>query len=139
MMRPAHAPGAPHRFFITYFSLSAWHPKFWSRIFIFNGVWNGVKTPTMRVGSVECGMAGAFGGFILDKIAETGILSIAHRRLERNGLLGHLQDGANAGNGKLHFIGDFFGDRFAAEILEQPLLQAHELVDGLDHVHRDAD
>ena len=60
-------------------------------------------------------------------------------RLQRDGLLRHLQHGAHALDRQLDFLGDFFRGGFAAEILDQLLLHAHQLVDRFDHVHRDAD
>ena len=60
-------------------------------------------------------------------------------RLEGDGLLGHLEHGADALDGHLHLVGDFLRGGFAAEVLDQLLLHPHQLVDRLDHVHRDAD
>jgi hypothetical protein len=41
--------------------------------------------------------------------------------------------------GNIHALGDFFRSRLAAQFLHQLALRAHQLVDRLDHVHRDAD
>ena len=54
-------------------------------------------------------------------------------------MLGHLHDGAHALDGQLHLVGDFLRRGFAAEILHELFLHAHEFVDRLDHVHGDAD
>src|SRR5262249_29896003 len=51
----------------------------------------------------EAGHLGwTFGRFILDEIAEAGVLAVAYRRLKRDGLLGHLQHRANALDRQLH-------------------------------------
>jgi hypothetical protein len=39
----------------------------------------------------------------------------------------------------IHLLADLLGSGLAAEFLEQLALDAHEFVDGLDHMHRDAD
>ena len=78
-------------------------------------------------------------GVVLDEVAELGILFLADRRLERNRLLRDLLDLADALFGQAHDVADFLRGRFAAELLEQLALDAHELVDRLDHVHGDAD
>ena len=39
----------------------------------------------------------------------------------------------------VHFLGQLFGRGLAAQVLQQLTLDAAELVDHLDHVHRDAD
>jgi hypothetical protein len=59
--------------------------------------------------------------------------------LQRDRLLGHLEHGADAFDGKVDFLGDFLRRRFAAVFLDELLLHAHQLVDRLDHVDRDAD
>ena len=79
------------------------------------------------------------GGFVFDEVAEIGVFAVANGRLEGNRLLRHFDDGADAVDGQLHFVGDFLRCGFAAEILQQPFLGAHEFVDRFDHVHRDAD
>jgi hypothetical protein len=42
-------------------------------------------------------------------------------------------------DGHLHLLGDLLRGRLAAEVLDELLLHAHQLVDRLDHVHRNAD
>ena len=81
----------------------------------------------------------ALRGLVLDEIANVGLVPVAHRRLQRDGLLGHFQDGPHALDGKLHFVGKLLGGGFAAEVLDQLFLDAHQFVDRFDHVHRDAD
>ena len=41
--------------------------------------------------------------------------------------------------GQVHLLGHLFRRRLAAELLDELLLDAHQLVDRLDHVDRDAD
>ena len=65
----------------------------------------------------------AFGGLVLDEIAEVRVLAVADGRLQRDGLLRHFQNGAHAVHGHLHFVGDFLRRRFAAKILQQPFLR----------------
>ena len=67
------------------------------------------------------------------------VLLLADRRLERDGLLGDLQDLADLVERQLHLLRDLFRSRLAADLLHQVAAGADELVDGLDHVHRDAD
>ena len=54
-------------------------------------------------------------------------------------MLRHLEHGPDPLDRHLHLIGDLLRGRFAAEVLDQLLLHAHQLVDRFDHVHRDAD
>src|ERR1022692_5064256 len=57
----------------------------------------------------------AFGGLVLDEIAEVRILAVAHRRLQRDRLLCHFQDGTHPVHGQLEFIGQFLRRGFAAQ------------------------
>jgi hypothetical protein len=81
----------------------------------------------------------AFGALVFDEVAEAGVVAVADGGLEGDGLLGHLEDGADAFDGELEFVGEFVGGGFAAEVLDEAFLDAHQFVDGLDHVDRDAD
>jgi hypothetical protein len=67
------------------------------------------------------------------------VLLLADGGLEGDGLLGDLQDLADLVEGQLHLLGDLLGRRLAAELLHEVARGADELVDRLDHVHRDAD
>ena len=80
-----------------------------------------------------------FRALVLDEIAEARVVAVADGRLQRDRLLRHLQHGADALDGQLDFLGDFFRRGLAAVFLHELLLHAHQLVDRLDHVHRDAD
>ena len=74
---------------------------------------------------------------VFDEIAEAGVVAVAHGGLQRDGLLRHLEHGADAFDGKLDFLGDLFRVRLATVFLDELLLHAHQFVDRLDHVHRD--
>ena len=75
---------------------------------------------------------------VLDEIAEMRIFLFADRSLERNRLLRDLQDLAHLGHRNVHALGDFFAGRLAPKFLHELAAGAHQLVDRLDHVHRNA-
>ena len=79
------------------------------------------------------------GGVVLDEVAKLGILFLADRRFQGNGLLADLLDLAHALGGKAHLLADLLGRWLATELLQKLALDAHELVDGFHHVNRDAD
>ncbi len=58
--------------------------------------------------------------------------------MEGDGLLAHFEHGADAFYGQVDFLRHFLRGGFAAKILHELFLHAHELVDRLDHVHRNA-
>ena len=60
-------------------------------------------------------------------------------RFERDRLLRDLQHLAHLRHRNIHALGDLFRRRLAAQFLHQLPRGADQLVDGLDHVHRDAD
>src|SRR5436190_14816920 len=76
---------------------------------------------------------------VLDEVAEVGVLLLTDRRLERDRLLRQLEDLAHPLRRELHLVADLLRSRFAPEVLQQLSLDAHELVDRLDHVHGNAD
>src|SRR5512132_94532 len=82
---------------------------------------------------------GDHGVRVLDEVAEVRVLLLPDRGLEGDGLLAHLQDLAHLVGGDAHLPPDLLRERLAAQILEELSLDADELVDRLDHVHRDAD
>ena len=82
---------------------------------------------------------GRDGVLVLDEVAEMRILLLADRRLERDRLLGDLHDLAHLGGGQVHALADLLGGGLAAQLLHQRAAGAGQLVDRLDHVHRDAD
>src|ERR1700688_1453425 len=67
------------------------------------------------------------------------IFFFTDRRLQGNRFLRNFQNLADLRHGNVHALGDFLGGRFAAELLHKLTAGADQLVDRLDHVHRDAD
>src|SRR5882724_846061 len=76
--------------------------------------------------------------FIFDQVAEMSFLVFANGGLERDRLLSNFFGFAHRVDGNIHARGDFFGSGFAAEFLHELLAGANLFVDGLDHVHRNA-
>src|SRR6266540_1003680 len=76
---------------------------------------------------------------VLDEIAQVAVLLLADGGLERNGLLGDLEDLADLVNGHFHLHRDLFRRGLPAELLDELAGGPDELVDGLDHVDGDAD
>src|SRR5688572_5368685 len=76
---------------------------------------------------------------IFDEVAKMRIFLFADRRFERNRLLRDLQHLADLRHRNVHPLCNFFRRRLAAELLHERARGADELVDRLDHVHRDAD
>src|SRR3989442_9496691 len=74
-----------------------------------------------------------------DEVAEMAVLFLADRRLERDRFLRDLHDLADLVRGDEHPLGDLLRGRLATELLKEPARDADELVDRLNHVHRDAD
>src|ERR1700733_3076063 len=73
---------------------------------------------------------------IFDEIAEVRIFFFADRGFERDWFLCDLKHFADLGHRGIHPAGDLFGGGLAAELLHQLSRGANQLVDGLDHVHR---
>src|SRR5690349_23520891 len=76
---------------------------------------------------------------ILDEVAKMRILFFADWRFERDRLLRDLQHLPHLADRDIHALGDLFGGRLAPELLDQRAAGANQLVDGFDHVDRDAD
>ncbi len=76
---------------------------------------------------------------VLDEVAEVGVLLLTDRRLQGDRLLGHLEDLTHLVRCEIHFLGDLLRARLTTEVLQELPLDADQLVDRLDHVHRDAD
>src|SRR5207248_10384 len=76
---------------------------------------------------------------VLDKIAQVGILFLADRRLEGYRLLRDLLQLLDFVDRDAHAVGELFLTRLAAELFEQRPRDPCQLVEGVDHVHRDAD
>src|ERR1051325_1774557 len=56
---------------------------------------------------------------VLDEVAQMAVLLLADRGLERDGLLGDLEDLADLVDGDFHLDGDLFGGGLAAQLLDQ--------------------
>src|SRR4029453_19418256 len=76
---------------------------------------------------------------VLDEVPQMRVFLLADRGLERDGLLRDLQDLAHLADRDVHPLRDLLRGGLAAQLLHQRARGADELVDGLDHVHRDAD
>src|SRR6516162_4838083 len=76
---------------------------------------------------------------VLDEVAEVGVLLLTDGRLEADGLLRDLEDLADLVQRELHLLRDLLRRGLAADLLHQVAAGADQLVDRLDHVHRDAD
>src|SRR5438876_1748942 len=75
---------------------------------------------------------------VFDEVAEMRIFLFADWGFEGDGLLRDLQDFPDFRDRNVHALGDFFRRRFASQFLHQLPRSADQLVDRLDHVHRDA-
>src|SRR6266702_8682562 len=88
---------------------------------------------------VDDRVGGRDDGLVLDEVAEVAVLLLADGRLERDGLLRDLEDLADLVERQLHLERDLLRRRLATQVLHQVAARPDELVDGLDHVDRDAD
>jgi hypothetical protein len=79
------------------------------------------------------------GGLVLDEVAEAGVVAVAHGALQRDGLLGHLEDLRTRSTGRFISSATSSGVGSRPSSCTSCLLHPHQLVDRLDHVHRDAD
>ena len=76
---------------------------------------------------------------VLDEVAKMRIFLFADGRLERDGLLRDLHHLADLRHGNVHPLRDFFRGGLAAQFLHERARRPDQLVDRLDHVHRDPD
>src|SRR5579883_669922 len=76
---------------------------------------------------------------VLDEIAEVRILLVADRGLERDRLVGDLEDLAHLLERHAELLGELLRRRLAADLVQHLAGRAYDLVDRLDHVHRNAD
>ncbi len=74
-----------------------------------------------------------------EKIAQMRFVLFSHRRFERNRLLRDAHHPPDLMDRQFHLGGQFFAGRFPAQFLHQGARTANQLVDGLDHVDRNAD
>src|SRR3984885_2802198 len=76
---------------------------------------------------------------VFDEVSEVRVFLFSDGSLEGDGLLGDLEDLADLRDRDIHATGDLFRGGFAAKLLHELTAGADELVDCLDHVHRDTD
>src|SRR5215470_4290400 len=85
------------------------------------------------------GVGRRYGHAVFDEVAKVRIFFFANRRFERDRFLRDLEDLADLRDRDVYAARDFFRGWLAAKLLHQLTRGADELVDGLDHVHRDTD
>src|SRR5271157_3653631 len=78
-------------------------------------------------------------GAVFDEVTKMRIFLFTNRRFERDWLLRDLQHLAHFRHRNVHALGDFFAGRLSTQFLHQLPRGADQLVDGLDHVHRNTD
>jgi hypothetical protein len=76
---------------------------------------------------------------VLDEVAQVAVLLLADGCLERDRLLGDLEDLAHLVHRHFHLGRDLFRGWLASQLLHELAGGPDELVDRLDHVHGDAD
>ena len=76
---------------------------------------------------------------VLDEVAEMAVFLLADGRFERDGLLRDLQDLFDLALLDVQLVGDLLRRRLAAKLLHHRVRGAQHPVDGLHHVHGDAD
>src|SRR5262249_58692418 len=76
---------------------------------------------------------------VFDEVAKTHILLVADRRLDGERLPGKLEDFPHLLHWHAELFGKLLGRRLATDLVEHLARRAHDLVDGLDHVHGNAD
>ena len=72
-----------------------------------------------------------------DKIAKVGVVLLADRRFQRDGLLRNLDDLAHLFLGDTHLFCNLIRARIASVFLYQLAIDANELVNRFHHMHRD--
>src|SRR5262245_17663867 len=76
---------------------------------------------------------------VLDEIAEVRVVVLADWSIQRDRLLRGLEHALDLVHRELELLGHFLGRRLPAQLLDQAARRPDDLVDRLDHVHRDAD
>src|ERR1700733_2738172 len=76
---------------------------------------------------------------IFDEVAKMRIFFLADWSFERDRFLCDLEHLADLGHWDIHPAGNFLRGRLAPQLLHQLPRSTDQLVDGLDHVHRDTD
>ena len=85
------------------------------------------------------GLHGSGVGAVLDEVAQVGVVIVANRSLHGDRLFGDLHDLADLVFRDLHPGRQHAGIGLKAELLQMLPADTVHLVDGLDHVHRNAD
>src|ERR1043166_1241340 len=70
------------------------------------------------------------------EITEMAILLLANGGFQRNRLFGNLEDLTHFVQWNFHFAGNFFGRRFASDLLDQVNGRANKVVDCPNHMDR---
>ena len=76
---------------------------------------------------------------VFDEVAQVAVFFVANRRFQRNRLLGDLQHLAHFFQRHGQLGCQFFRRRLATDFVQHLARRADQLVDGLDHVHRNTD
>ena len=76
---------------------------------------------------------------VLDEVAQLGIALVADGLVQGNRLAGVLLDLQHLVHGDVHLARQLLRSGLATQVLQQLALNAAQLVDDLDHVHRDTD
>src|SRR5271166_2701912 len=76
---------------------------------------------------------------VLDEVAEVAIILVADWRFEADRLLGDLEHLAHLLERHRELLGKLLRRRLAADLVQHLARGAHDLVDRLNHVHRNAD
>ena len=82
---------------------------------------------------------GLHGVLVLDEVAQMAVLVVADRRVEADRLLGDLQYFAHLLQRHVQLGRQFLRCRLPTDLVQDLARGAHQLVDGLDHMYRDAD
>ena len=88
---------------------------------------------------LDCGVDRQDRALVLGEFTEVRIPLVADRRFERERLLSDLQDLVHPLEGHAEFFRQFLWRRLAADLVQDAPACTHDLVDGVDHVHRNAD
>src|SRR5579863_9293086 len=78
-------------------------------------------------------------GAVFDEVSKVRIFLFTDRRFERDRLLRDLENFPHFRDRNIHALGDLFARWFTPQFLHKLPRGADQLVDGFDHVHRDAD
>ena len=78
-------------------------------------------------------------GVVFDEVAQVAVVVVTDRRFHGDRLFGDLHDLADLVFRNLHLLGQDGGIGLKAKFLQVLTRDAVHLVDGFDHVHRDAD